>query len=117
MLPLVIDDAYLPAVLRGHPMTDEEFEAFCAEHPDLNFEMTADGQIIAMAPAHSVTSASNFEISGELRAWARKDRRGMGFDSSTGFVLPNGARQWTLARRGICASFWCAKSRSMPSTG
>lgn len=106
MASLVIDDTYLPAILRGHPMTDEEFEAFCAEHPDLNFEMTADGEIIAMAPANSFTGASNFEAAGELRAWARKDRRGIGFDSSTGFVLPNGARRspdasWILRTRAL----------------
>jgi len=103
-MALVIDDAYLPAVLNGHPMTDDEFAAFCAEHPDLEFEMTAQGEIIAMAPTHSFIGASNFEVAGELRAWARKDRSGIGFDSSTGFVLPNGARRspdasWILKTR------------------
>ena len=116
-MTLVLDDAFLPATLSAHPMTDEEFTAFCSEHPDLNFEMTADGELIAMAPAHSDTGASNFEIAGELRAWARRDRRGIGCDSSTGFVLPNGARRspdasWTLKSRvqqlgaGKRKSFW-----------
>ena len=85
-------------------MTDDEFDAFCAEHPDLNFEMTADGEIIVMAPTNYLTGASNFEVDAELRNWARKDGRGIGFDSSTGFVLPNGARRspdasWTLKSR------------------
>jgi len=35
-----IDWDYLPATLNCHPMTDEEFIAFCQVHPDLNFEMT-----------------------------------------------------------------------------
>ena len=99
-----IDDAFLPATLSAPPMTDEEFAAFCAEHPDLRFEMTAEGELIVMAPTYSDTSASNSEVAGELRNWARKDRRGIVCDSSTGFVLPNGARRspdasWTLKSR------------------
>src|SRR5258708_5420280 len=103
-MPLVIDDAYLPAVLRGHPMTDEEFEAFCAEHPDLNFEMTAEGEIIVMAPTHYLAGVSNSGVNSQLGRWARQDGRGLASDSSTGFVLPNGARRspdaaWTLKSR------------------
>jgi Uma2 family endonuclease len=103
-MPFQIDDAYLPAILSAQPMTDDEFAAFCAEHPDLNFEMTAEGELIVMAPTFSYTGASNFDVSGQLRPWARKDRRGVGCDSSTGFVLPNGARRspdasWILKSR------------------
>jgi Uma2 family endonuclease len=103
-MTFAIDDAFLPATLSCHPMTDEEFASFCAEHPDLIFEMTAEGELIVMPPTHSDTGASNFEVAGELRNWAKKDRRGIGCDSSTGFVLPNGARRspdasWTLKSR------------------
>jgi Uma2 family endonuclease len=103
-MPFVINDANLPATLTAQPMTDEEFTVFCADHPDLNFEMSAEGELIVMAPTNSWTGASNFEIAGELRTWARKDGRGIGCDSSTGFVLPNGARRspdasWTLKNR------------------
>jgi len=100
-MPFLIDDANLPATLTAQPMTDEEFSAFCAGHPDLNFEMSADGELIVMPPTYSDTGAGNFELAGELYNWARRDRRGYGCDSSTGFVLPNGARRspaasWTL---------------------
>jgi Uma2 family endonuclease len=103
-MPFLVNDAYLPATLTAQPMTDEEFSAFCAEHPDLNFEMSADGELIVMPPTYSDTGASNSEIAGELHNWARKDRRGVVCDSSTGFVLPNGARRspdasWTLKSR------------------
>lgn len=103
-MPFVIDDANLPATLTAQPMTDEEFMAFCNEHPDLNFEMTAEGELIVMAPNHSYTSASNSDIGAQLGAWARNDRRGICCDSSGGFVLPNGARRspdasWTLKSR------------------
>jgi Uma2 family endonuclease len=103
-MAFVIDDAFLPATLTAHPMTDQEFAAFCAEHPDLFFEMTAEGEIIVMPPTYSLTGARNFELAGQLRAWAIRDGRGIGCDSSTGFVLPNGARRspdaaWTLKSR------------------
>ena len=103
-MSFLIDDANLPATLTASPMTDEEFTAFCAEHPDLNFEMTAEGEMIVMAPTHSVTSFQNSDVSGQLYVWARKSRRGFLADSSGGFVLPNGARRspdasWTLKSR------------------
>ncbi|MCX6608257.1 MAG: Uma2 family endonuclease [Acidobacteria bacterium] len=99
-----INEAFLPATLTCPPMTDEAFSAFCNEHPDLDFEMTAEGELIVMAPTHSDTGAQNFETAAQLRNWAKKDHRGVGCDSSTGFVLPNGARRspdasWTLKSR------------------
>jgi Uma2 family endonuclease len=103
-MPFLINDANLPAILTAQPMSDEEFAAFCSEHPDLNFEMTAEGELIVMAPAFSDTGLSNSAITAQLETWARKDRRGLSPDSSTGFVLPNGARRspdasWTLKTR------------------
>ena len=103
-MTLDIDHAFLPATLTGHPMTDEEFAALCAEHPDLAFEMTAEGEIIVIPPTYSLTGFRNFELGGQLRDWAKKDGRGKGCDSSTGFVLPNGARRspdaaWVLKSR------------------
>ena len=88
-----IDTAFLPATLNCQPMSDHEFAAFCAEHPDLNFEMTEEGELIVMAPTHSDTGHRNLEVARELGNWAKADGRGYAFDSSSGFVLPNGARR------------------------
>lgn len=103
-MTFTIDDALLPAILTAGPMTDQEFADLCAEHPELNFEMSAEGELIVMAPTHSDIGASNSEVAAQLSHWARKDRRGICCDSSTGFVLPNGARRspdasWTLKTR------------------
>ena len=103
-MAFMIDDAFLPAILTAHPMSDEEFAAFCAEHPDLFFEMTAEGEIIVMPPTYSLTGARNSRICRQLDAWTEQDGRGMSCDSSTGFLLPNGARRspdasWTLNSR------------------
>ena len=88
-----IDEAFLPATLTASPMTDQEFADFCAQHPDLFFEMTATGEIIVRPPNFSLTGIRNREIISQLDRWAAQDSRGMVADSSTGFVLPNGARR------------------------
>src|SRR5271170_5887213 len=103
-MPFLIDDAYLPAILTAQPMSDEEFTSFCGEHPDLNFEMSAEGELIVMAPTHSDSGARSGDVFMQLATWAKKDRRGYVCDSSTGFVLANGARRspdasWTLKTR------------------
>lgn len=100
-MELVLTDAFLPATLTAPPMTDEEFARFCAEHPDLFFEMTSEGDLVVMPPTHSLTAARNARISSRLDRWAEQDGRGIATDSSGGFVLPNGARRspdsaWTL---------------------
>jgi Uma2 family endonuclease len=103
-MSFAIDDAYLPATLNCQPMTDEEFMAFCQEHPDLNFEMTAEGEQIDRAPTGFGTGVRNSKIAQRLESWAEADGRGDAADSSTGFVLPNGARRspdasWVLKTR------------------
>ncbi len=103
-MAFVIDQEHLPAVLNSHPMTDAEFAALCDEHPDLFFEMTAEGELVVMPATFSIPGLRNAEIGGQLRNWAKRDRRGLVSDSSTGFVLPNGARRspdaaWTLKSR------------------
>lgn len=92
-MPFTIDEAFLPATLTAPPMTDLEFSDFCAEHPDLFFEMTAEGEIIVMPPNFSLTGIRNREITSQLDRWAVQDGRGIVGDPSTGFVLPNGARR------------------------
>jgi len=88
-----IDLAFLPATLTAPPMTDRQFADFCAEHPDLFFEAAATGEIIVMPPNFSKAGARNLEICRQLGNWAQRDARGIANDSSTGYVLPNGARR------------------------
>src|SRR5260370_42241790 len=44
-----------------------------------------------MAPAGGASSARNLELSRQLANWAQRDGSGIAFDSSVGFILPNGA--------------------------
>ena len=72
-------------------LTDQAFEQLCHSNPDLRLERTAQGELIAMAPSGSETGYYNSDISGQLWQWNRKLQRGITFDSSAGFTLPNGA--------------------------
>lgn len=67
-------------------MNDEAFAQLCAEHPELNLEMSADGELILMPLRPTWMGALNAEISVQLRNWARQDKRGVAFDSSS--VIP-----------------------------
>jgi Uma2 family endonuclease len=103
-MPFTIDEAFLPAVLTAPPMTDEQFAAFCSEHPDLFFEMSADGELIVMPPNYTLTAYRHRVIIAQLDRWAQLDGRGGVADAAGGFVLPNGARRapdaaWTLTSR------------------
>ena len=83
-----------PVVLRIRPaleMTDDQFFDFCQLNDDLRLERTAEGDILIMAPAGGETSSENAEITTQLGVWAKKDLRGVVFDSSGGFRLPNNA--------------------------
>ena len=72
-------------------MSDEQFFEFCRNNPELRIEMTRRGEIIVMPPTFSETGGKNFSLLVKFGIWAEKDGTGKGFDSSTGFVLPNGA--------------------------
>ncbi|MBD2426713.1 Uma2 family endonuclease [Phormidium sp. FACHB-1136] len=72
-------------------LSDEHFFAFCQANRDLQIERTANHDLLIMAPTGSETNERNFDLIGQLWAWARQDGTGVGFGSSGGFRLPNGA--------------------------
>jgi len=81
-------------LIRGemvHRMSDEEFFNFCQDNRHLRFEKTSDGEIVIMAPTGGETGRTNTNVIYELQHWNKQKQLGEAFDSSTGFVLPNGA--------------------------
>ena len=74
-------------------MTDEEFFAFCQLNRKLRIERTADGEVVIMPPSGGEFGRLNLEAGAYLFNWAKADGTGVPFDSSTGFVLPNGAER------------------------
>ena len=81
----------LPSLNVRFGLTDDQFFAFCQENSDLQFERTADGEIIFIMPTGGETRFRNTEIITELNLWNRSSKTGKVFDSSTGFKLPNTA--------------------------
>ncbi|MBG1265770.1 Uma2 family endonuclease [Nostoc sp. WHI] len=76
----------------GLYVTQEQFAALAAANRDLRLERTAKGELIVNPPTGWETGRRNWNISGELYLWWRNaGEPGKAFDSSTGFILPNGA--------------------------
>ena len=73
------------------PLSDADFYDFCQQHRDLRIERDSSGEIIVMAPTFSETGGRNFMLSVKFGIWVEQNGTGKGFDSSTGFTLPNGA--------------------------
>ncbi len=85
-----------PVILYARPalnLSDAQFFAFCRQNRDLRIEQTAQGDWIIMPPTGFETGSCNNEVSRQLGNWARQDGTGVAVDSSTGFVLPNGAKR------------------------
>jgi len=83
-----------PVTLRVEPvihLSDDELFEVCAINRELRIERSPEGELLLETPTGGETSARNSEISLQLGQWARSDGTGRAFDSSGGFILPNGA--------------------------
>ncbi len=74
-------------------LTDDQFFQMCQKNRDYRFERTASGELLIMPPTGSDTGNRNFDMVVELGIWNKQTKLGKGFDSSTGFTLPNGAER------------------------
>ncbi len=72
-------------------LTEAVFEQLCHSNPELRLERTAQGALVAMAPAGSETGRQNLNLSAQLWYWNTQTQMGVTFDSSAGFLLSNGA--------------------------
>ncbi|MGI8882858.1 MAG: Uma2 family endonuclease [Pyrinomonadaceae bacterium] len=97
---------YVPTIFDFSPMhlTDEQFESLCRNHPDLNLEMSAKGELIIVPPTLPYTGEKNSDLITDVNIWARKDKTGVVFDSSSLFTFPNGAKRspdvsWVLREK------------------
>ncbi|ACB52101.1 hypothetical protein cce_2753 [Crocosphaera subtropica ATCC 51142] len=105
---LASSDNY-PIIIQISPifdMTDEQFFELCQLNRDYRFEKTAKGELMIMSPTGSETGNRNFNLLVQLGNWIEKGGTGIGFDSSTGFILPNGATRspdaaWIKGEKGF----------------
>jgi Uma2 family endonuclease len=85
-------------------ISDEDLLRFSAQNDSLRIEREANGNLLIMSPTGSRSGKINFRLSRLLDEWTEADGRGYGFDSGTGFKLPNGA----VRSADAC---WVAKER------
>lgn len=75
-------------------VTPEQFEALAIANRDLKLERTAAGELIVNPPTGGESGKRNLSITGQLSNWFEAhEELGEAFDSSTGFILPNGANR------------------------
>jgi Uma2 family endonuclease len=72
-------------------MTDEEFERFCLDNPDLRIERNANKEILIMSPNYTKSGFHHAILVAALVDWNLKAKRGYAFDSSAGFTLKDGS--------------------------
>lgn len=94
-------DLQMPPQVR---LDDDLFFAICQANRDYRIERNARGDIQIMPPTGGLTGKRNSDLIIDLGNWARRDGRGLVFDSSTGFDLPNGSTRspdvaWVLRER------------------
>ena len=93
-MTIVAQWRHLPMRVRlATSLGDDELFEFCAANSDLQIERSADGELIIMPPTGGETGRRNFDLIGQFASWVHRDGTGVGFDSSTGFILPNGAER------------------------
>ena len=81
----------LPSTTTLH-VTHQQFTELVIANRDLRLERTATGELIVNPPTGGESGKRNFSLTTQVGNWfeANEDL-GEGFDSSTGFILPNGA--------------------------
>lgn len=72
-------------------VVNDQFFDFCQANKELRIERTAQGDCEIMAPTGGETSWRNSALVAQLYNWVETEGSGVVFDSSGGFILPNGA--------------------------
>lgn len=81
------------SIPRGFRVTPEQFEQLAYAEQLARLELTKDGELIIISPTGGTAGEKNFNLYLDLGIWNRQTKLGKAFDSSTIFVLPNGARR------------------------
>jgi hypothetical protein len=84
-------------------LTEEQFVRFCQENPDLRIGLTAQGELVIMAPTGMETGRRNSRLTRRLDTWAEMDGTGITFGSSTPLHPPergHAVAGWLLGAAG-----------------
>ena len=89
----VLNEMYKLTIPEKFKITPEQFDRLTEVNEDKRLELTAKGELIIMPPTGGTAGWKNLNISAQLYNWTAQDGTGIGFDSSTEFTLPSGARR------------------------
>ena len=78
---------------KGFKVTPEQFDQLAQTEQLMRMELTKDGELIVMSPTGGTAGGKNRRLTQQIGIWTDQDATGEAFDSSTIFVLPNGARR------------------------
>lgn len=81
------------AIPKGFKVTPEQFEQLAYAEQLARMELSKDRELIIMSPTGGEAGRKNFNLYIDLGIWNRQRQLGQAFDSSTVFILPNGARR------------------------
>ena len=81
------------AIPPGFKVTPEQFAQLANTEQLARLELTKDGELIVMSPTGGTAGKKNRRLTQQIGIWSDRDGTGEAFDSSTVFVLPNGARR------------------------
>ena len=85
-------------------LTHDQFRELCRANRDIRLELTAKGELVLMPPTGWESGRRNATLTTNLEVWNRQAGLGIVFDSSTGFILPNGSVRspdvaWVMSER------------------
>ena len=78
---------------KGFQVTPEQFDQLAQAEQLARMELTKDGELIIMSPIGGTAGRKNRRLTQQIGIWTDRDGTGEAFDSSTIFVLLNGARR------------------------
>ena len=93
--PAIEPDVTLPYRLvlnvRALEVTEDQLLQLCSDNGDLRIELTANRELVIMAPAGPESGWQEQELILQVGIWAKQDGTGRVFSSNAGYTLPNGA--------------------------
>jgi Uma2 family endonuclease len=73
--------------------TPIQFQELCKTNRDLRLELSNTGELIVLAPTGWGSSKRNLKLIIQVGTWNEQTQLGEAFESSGGFILPNGAQR------------------------
>jgi len=72
-------------------ISNDQFYQLCINNRNIRFEKNNQGDLVIMTPVGDISSNRNARLIQQLLNWSDENKLGIVFDSSAGFILPNGA--------------------------